>query len=180
MAHGNLLLSPADVLEYIVHERIALLYRQANSCLSRSDYSRLLVLINNLSKRWGVEAEQDLLDIAFSRGELVSHPFVRYLNERNTIIFDKIAAYSKYIQTGLFSKEAILELSSYAQEEYIPSLTLDNFFSNDINALKHALSVSIRSKAVSKLIKFANVQRDTDGGTPPAPTKERANEDPST
>jgi hypothetical protein len=127
-----------------------LLYKQLTSSLDRKDYLRVISKINFLSKLYVVVVEQRYLDIIFIDDELVSHPLVRYLNDRNNIIFDKIEQFHIYVQDRLFNREDILSLSSYSQEEYIPSLTVDVFFSEDINEVKHKIKSSIQHKALKE------------------------------
>jgi hypothetical protein len=103
------------------------------------------------------------LDIAFIGDELVSHPFVRYLNLRNNIIFDKIEVFNISIQSGLFNQSSILDLSSYSQEEFIPSLNVTTFFTDDLNSVKHKIKTSILSRSINKLIK-SEISQDTEGG----------------
>jgi len=102
------------------------------------------------------------LDIIFIDDELVSHPLVRYLNDRNNIIFDKVEQFHIYVQDRLFNQADILTLSSYSQEEYIPSMTVDVFFSEDINEVKHKIKSSIQHKAIKKLMNFVN-SNNTEG-----------------
>jgi len=90
------------------------------------------------------------LDIALSsEGKLVSHPLVRYLQVRNTIISEKIEQFSEIVH-GI-NNNIVLDINS--QEEYIPSLTLDTFFAEDINQVKHDIKSSVQSKSMKALIK---------------------------
>jgi hypothetical protein len=115
-----------------------------------------------LSKRWGVTETADGLDIRFNHlDELISHPLVRYLNYRNNIIFDKIEYFNKVIQSGLFEQESILKLSSYSQEEFIPSKGLDSFFTNNINELKFKVKSSTQLRSVQALMR--RVDNETEG-----------------
>jgi len=132
------------------------------SSLKESDYNRLKKKVITLSKRWGVAVKLDRLDIIFINDELVSHPIVRYLNLRNNIIFDKIEQFNENLRSGLFSQESILKLSSYSQEEFIPSLTVDTYFTKDINEVKHKLKTSIQHKSINKMISSSN-DHDTEG-----------------
>lgn len=100
--------------------------------------------------------QQDYLDVIFIDNELVSHPLVRYLNLRNNIIFDKIEVYNDHIKDSLFTQENTLKLSSYSQEEFIPSFTVDTFFVDDINQYKHKIKTSILSKSVNSLMRTIN------------------------
>jgi hypothetical protein len=97
--------------------------------------------------------DTNCLDISFIQDVLVVHPFVRYINIRNNEIFNKIAHFSLLIQQGLFTQTDILKLSSYAAEEYIPSLTLDTFFIDDIKVQQHKIKTSIQHKALIRLMK---------------------------
>jgi hypothetical protein len=155
--------SNLDILEYFTLERIELLYKQINSSLERKDFIRLTNKITELSSRWGVAVTPSCLDIAFIGDELVSHPFVRYLNLRNNIIFDKIEVFNTSIQSGLFNQSSILDLSSYSQEEFIPSLNVTTFFTDDLNSVKHKIKTSILSRSINKLIK-SEISQDTEGG----------------
>jgi hypothetical protein len=115
-----------------------------------------------LSKRWGVTETADGLDIRFNHlDELISHPLVRYLNYRNNIIFDKIEYFNKVIQSGLFEQESILKLSSYSQEEFIPSKGLDSFFTNNTNELKFKVKSSTQLRSVQALMR--RVDNETEG-----------------
>jgi hypothetical protein len=151
--YGNITLSQSNLLEYYILERIELLSKQANSCLNYKDFRKLTHKIVRISKSWGVAVKLDCLDIAFIGDELVSHPLVRYLNLRNNIIFVKIEQFNNLIKDSLWSSSDILMLSSYSQEEYIPSLTLDTFFADNLNEVKHKLKTSIQIKSVNKLMK---------------------------
>jgi hypothetical protein len=53
-------------------------------------------------------------------------------------------------------------LSSYSQEEYIPSLTLDTFFAVNLNEVKHKIKTSIQIKSVNKLMR--DIKRDETEG----------------
>uniref|UniRef100_A0A2V0RIK9 Uncharacterized protein n=1 Tax=viral metagenome TaxID=1070528 RepID=A0A2V0RIK9_9ZZZZ len=132
------------------------------SSLSRGDYLRLTNVIKSASKRWGVAVKLNCLDIIFIDDELVSHPLVRYLNMRNNIIFDKVELFNENLRSGIYSQESVLRLASYSQEEFIPSLTVDTFFTEDINELKHKLKTSIQHKAVKRMMSSSNVH-DTEG-----------------
>ena len=153
LSYGNITLSQSNLLEYYILERIELLSKQANSCLNYKDFRKLTHKIVRISKSWGVAVKLDCLDIAFIGDELVSHPLVRYLNLRNNIIFVKIEQFNNLIKDSLWSSSDILMLSSYSQEEYIPSLTLDTFFADNLNEVKHKLKTSIQIKSVNKLMK---------------------------
>jgi len=61
--------------------------------------------------------------------------------------------FNDIIKDSLFNSSNILTLSSYSQEEYIPSMTVDTFFSQDINEVKHKIKSSIQSKAFKSLMK---------------------------
>lgn len=154
LVYGDKILSYSDVLESYILKRIELLYNQlTSSSLDRRQYIKLINKLNVLSRRWGVTVQQDCLDIIFVGDELVAHPFVRYLNLRNNIIFDKIELYNENIKDSLFSQENTLKLSSYSQEEFIPSLTVDTFFTEDINEHKFKIKNSILRKSVNSLMK---------------------------
>jgi hypothetical protein len=143
-------------MEHYVLQRIELLNRQATSSLEYKDFLKLTRKIISLSQRWGVAVELSCLDISFLGEELVSHPFVRYLNVRNNIIFDKIEQFNIIIQDSLFSQKSILELCSYSKEEYIPSLNLDTFFTDDVNKLKHKVRTSVQYKTIKSLMNAHN------------------------
>ena len=149
-------------MEHYVQCRIELLYKQISSSLSRGQYIRLTNRIVSISKRWGVTVKLNCLDIIFIDDELVSHPIVRYLNDRNNIIFDKIETFSELTQSNMFSTEGILSLASYSQEEYIPSMTLDTFYVQDINEIKFKLKNSIQSRAFRRLM-ISLKSHDTEG-----------------
>jgi hypothetical protein len=102
------------------------------------------------------------LDINFIDDELVSHPIVRYLNDRNNQIFDKIEIFGNLTKDRLFSTEGILSLASYSQEEYIPSMSLDSFYVKDINEIKFKIRSSVQSRAFRKLMISTKVH-DTEG-----------------
>lgn len=154
---GNIVFSYSDVLEHYILKRIELLHDQlTSSSLNRRQYVKLITKLNKLSKRWGVAVQQDYLDVIFIDNELVSHPLVRYLNLRNNIIFDKIEVYNDHIKDSLFTQENTLKLSSYSQEEFIPSFTVDTFFVDDINQYKHKIKTSILSKSVNSLMRTIN------------------------
>lgn len=143
-------------MEQFVLQRIQLLYNQISSSLNRKEYLRLISKITKLSKRWGVTVRPDCLDIRFVNDKLVSHPLVRYLNLRNNIIFDKVKYFNEQIQSGLFSTEEILKLSSYSTEEFIPSMTLDTFYTQSLNGLKYRIKNSIQLRGFKSLIKLIN------------------------
>jgi hypothetical protein len=113
-------------------------------------------MINKKSKVFGVTVRQNCLDVNFVNEKLFSHPIVSYLNIRNNKIFDKIIEFSDQMDERLFSTEYVLSLASYTQEEYIPSLTFDTFFSNDINSLKFKIRDSVQNKSFTALMKTIN------------------------
>jgi hypothetical protein len=156
LVYGNVVISHHDLIEHYVTTRLEVLYKQLSSSLSRRDYFKLINKITKISKRWGVTVKQDCLDINFINDELVSHPFIRYLNTRNNNIFDKIEYFSEITQDSLFNQSDILKLSSYAEEEYIPSLTLDTFFTEDLNEVKHRMKSSVLLKSVNRLMNSIN------------------------
>jgi hypothetical protein len=89
-------------------ERIKLLYQQSSYNLKYREFKRLTRKIQMISLKWGVTVKGNHLDISFINDELVSHPLLRYLNERNNLIFDKIELLNDRLKTGLFSTEDFL------------------------------------------------------------------------
>jgi len=152
LAYGNIIFSYSDLMEHYVLQRIELLNKQATSSLEYKQFLKLSRKIILLSQRRGVAVKLSCLDISFVGDELVSHPLVRYLNVRNNLIWDKIEQFNIVIQDSLFSQDSILELCSYSQEEYIPSLNLDTFFTEDVNELKHKVKTSVQYKAIKSLM----------------------------
>jgi hypothetical protein len=65
---------------------------------------------------------------------------------------DKIEYFHIVTQDSLFDQQSILKLASYTEEEYIPSLTLDTFYTNDINELKFKMKNSILIKSVNSVM----------------------------
>jgi len=162
LIYGNITISYRDLLQSYIEERIRLLYNQLTSSLKRSQYLRVTRKIKKLSQRWGVTVKENCLDICFIDDELVSHPIVRYLNIRNELIFEKIEKFNDNIHDSLFSQDSILALSSYTSEEYIPSMTLDVFFTEDVNELKFKIKTSTQSRSISSLMKTIK-SLETDG-----------------
>jgi hypothetical protein len=162
LVSGNYILSDLDLLQFYIDERLGLLYKQISSSLSRSQYIRLTNRIVKISKCWGVTVKVNCLDINFIDDELVSHPIVRYLNDRNNQIFDKIEIFGNLTKDRLFSTEGILSLASYSKEEYIPSMSLDSFYVKDINEIKFKIRSSVQSRAFRKLMISTKVH-DTEG-----------------
>jgi hypothetical protein len=154
IATDNVTLSYADLQEYYIHERIALLSKQSSSFLPRNQMENLIKKIQKLSRQRGQAVVLTRLDISFStEGEFNSHPIVRYLNERNNTIWDKIEAMNEMLKTGLYSQGNTIRMLEYSQEEYIPSLNLDSFFTEDTNEYKALLKISVQQKAFRKLIR---------------------------
>jgi hypothetical protein len=81
-----------------------LLYNQASSSLKRKQYDQVILKILQASKRWGVEVKADFLDVRFVNNELVCHPLVRYLNERNNIILIKLKPSTRCFEVGYMIK----------------------------------------------------------------------------
>jgi len=153
LTDGNRVFSYKDLMEHYVLQRIFLLCNQTNSSLSRKQYLRVTSKIQEISKCWGVEVKENFLDVSFVNNELVGHPLVRYLVERNNLIYDKIITYNEVLRGGIFDQESILSFTSYAQEEYIPSFKLDTFFTKDLNQLRNTLKTSTLHKSISTLMK---------------------------
>jgi hypothetical protein len=126
------------------------------SSLRRKDFIRLQNIIISDSKRRGVTVKPNCLDISFIGDELVSHPLIRYLNLRNNIIFDKIEEFNNITKESLFSRSDILSLSSYSEEEFIPSMSVDAFFIHDQNELKFKLKNSVYIKSFNSLMNSIN------------------------
>jgi hypothetical protein len=102
------------------------------------------------------------LDIIFIDDELVSHPLVRYLNIKSNLVFDKIEQLYDTQQDSLFNQKDILSLTSYTEEEFIPNLSVDVFFTNNINEVKHKVKTSVQSKAFKRLMSSLK-DHDTEG-----------------
>jgi len=152
LVYHDVVFSYSDLMEHYVLQRIELLNKQATSSLDYKDFLKLSRKIIKISQRRGVAVKLSCLDISFVDDELVSHPLVRYLNLRNNLIWDKVEYFYTVIQDSLFSQTNILELCSYSKEEYIPSLNLDTFFTEDVNQLKHKIRTSVQYKAIKGLM----------------------------
>jgi len=154
IAFDNTVFSHDDLIEYYIQERISLLNNQLNSFLPRSQYVKLQKSVVELSRKRGYAVLPNRLDICFSpEGEFISHTIVRYINVRNTVILEKVGKLFELIQSGLYSRENTLALLDYSQEEYIPSMNLDVFFTKNLNDHKSFINNSILNKAFRKLIK---------------------------
>jgi hypothetical protein len=150
----NKILSNSDLVEHYILRRIELLYSNTTTCLNPRQMAAVIRKLVKISNKWGVTVRRDRLDVSFSDyGEFLSHPLVRYLNDRDNAIWDKIDLFSNTIKDGLWTQESILSLSSYSQEEYIPDFKLDTFFTQDVNEVKYRIKASIQTKALNDLIK---------------------------